>query len=150
MLQEFKDFISKGNVVDLAVAVVIGAAFAPVVGTFVSRILMPLVGMVIGQPNFDTLGTFACEAVPVVDGVAAPTAGLIINGAGLECTGSVGAVLTIFVNFVLVALAVFLAVKAYNKTKAPEPEAAPAGPPADEVLLSEIRDLLATQTEAMS
>lgn len=142
MIQEFKDFVNKGNVIDLAVAVVIGAAFAPVVGTFVDRVMMPLIGMVVGQPNFDTLGVFACQDIPA-EGAAE---GLIVSG-NLMCSGSVGAVLTVIINFLLVALAVFLVIKAYNSTKAPEPEveAEPEPDPEDIILLRDIRDSLANR-----
>ena len=135
MIQEFKDFINKGNVIDLAVAVVLGAAFAPVVSSVVDRILMPLIGMIVGQPNFDSLGTFACE-----EGEAAMAEGLI-NG----CAGSVGALLTALINFLLVGLAVFLVVKLYNRATPDEPEAEeePEEDPEDIVLLREIRDSLA-------
>lgn len=131
MLQEFKDFVSKGNVIDLAVAVVLGAAFAPVIGSVVDRILMPLIGMIVGQPNFDALGTFACDAESTAEG--------LING----CAGSIGAVITALVNFLLVGLALFLVVKAYNSMQAP-PEAPAEAPaePDDVVLLREIRDSL--------
>ena len=130
MLQEFKEFINRGNVIDLAVAVVLGAAFAPVVSSVVDRVLMPLIGMVVGQPNFDTLGTFACGA----EGEG------LING----CAGSVGAVITALINFVLVGFAVFLVVKAYNRMQRDEPveEPEPEADPEDIVLLREIRDAL--------
>jgi large conductance mechanosensitive channel len=123
---EFKEFINRGNVIDLAVAVVLGAAFAPVVTAIVDSLLMPLIGMVLGQPNFDQIGRFACDA----DG----------------CAGSVGAVLTAVVNFLLVALALFGVVKAYNRVARQSPEQAsapePNADPDEVVLLREIRDVL--------
>lgn len=142
MIQEFKEFINRGNVIDLAVAVVLGAAFAPVVASIVDRVLMPLIGMVVGQPNFDTLGTFAC-----VDG-ADPTTG-IVNAAGAVCSGSVGAVLTAIINFLLVGVALFFVVKAYNRLnrEGPADEPEPEADPQDIVLLREIRDALTTPTE---
>lgn len=136
MLQDFKDFINKGNVIDLAVAVVLGAAFAPVVGTIVDRVLMPIIGLIVGSPNFDTIGTFACEKA------GDPTSGILLDN-GDVCSGSAGAVITVIVNFVLIAAAVFGVVKAYNsmrKTEEAAPEV-PAGPTAEE-LLAEIRDEL--------
>jgi large conductance mechanosensitive channel len=127
VLAEFREFINRGNVIDLAVAVVLGAAFAPVVNAVVERLLMPLIAMVVGQPNFDAIGTFACD------------------DAG-TCAGSVGAVVTAIVNFLLVALAVFMVVKAYNRMSRKSPEQAAAGEPEadpdDVVLLREIRDAL--------
>jgi len=133
MVQEFKEFIGRGSVIDLAVAVVLGAAFAPVVGAVVDRVLMPLIGMLVGRPNFDTLGTFACDAAGDAEG--------LING----CAGSVGAVITAIINFVLVGFAIFLVVKAYNRMQRDEPvdEPEPEADPEDTVLLREIRDALA-------
>ncbi len=133
MMQEFKDFINKGGVVEVAVAFVMGLAFKPIIDAVVGRVLMPLIGMLVGSPNFDTVGTFACG-----DGVDAETGSL--NAAGELCAGSIGAVITATVSFILVAAALFVVVKMYNKTKAPEPEAAPEADPEDIVLLREIRD----------
>lgn len=132
MIQEFKEFINRGNVIDLAVAVVLGAAFAPVVKSIVDRVMMPLIGMIVGSPNFDTLGTFACDAAGDAEG--------LING----CAGSVGAVITAIINFLLVGLAVFLVVKLYNRMQRDEPveEPEPEADPEDIVLLREIRDSL--------
>ena len=139
MIQEFKEFINRGNVIDLAVAVVLGAAFAPVVSAVVDRVLMPAIGAVVGNPNFDTIGTFACD--PALD----PTTGIQL--ADTVCAGSVGAVLTAIINFVLVGFALFLVVKAYNRmnrTEEAEPE--PEADPEDVVLLREIRDALTSNT----
>lgn len=131
MVQEFKEFISRGNVIDLAVAVVLGAAFAPVISSIVDRVLMPLIGMVVGQPNFDTVGTFAC-------GAEGDPATLIAG-----CAGSVGAVLTAIINFLLVGLALFLVIKAYNRLqRTDEGEPEPEAEAEDIVLLREIRDAL--------
>ena len=140
MVEEFKEFINKGNVVDLAVAFVLGVAFKPIVDAVVERVLMPLIGLVVGQPNFDGLGTFACEDVPA----GGATEGLIIVG-GQQCAGSVGAVITAIVSFLLVALALFFVVKAYNRTQRDEPveEPEPEADPEEVVLLREIRDALA-------
>jgi large conductance mechanosensitive channel len=123
VLQEFKDFINKGNVIDLAVAFVMGLAFAPVISAITNRVLMPLIGMIFGEPNFDmwlTFGELGEDGLPL---------------------GSVGAVITAAVNFLLVALALFFVVKAYNKTKEPAKEEE-AGPTEID-LLTEIRDSLA-------
>lgn len=123
MLQEFKEFINRGNVIDLAVALVIGLAFAPIISAITDRVLMPLIGMIFGEPNFDRLLTFGD-----------------VGQDGLPI-GSVGAVITAIVNFLLVALALFFVVKAYNKTKKPVEEEE-AGPTEID-LLTEIRDSLA-------
>lgn len=138
MLKEFRDFINRGNVIDLAVAFVLGVAFNPIVTTLVDRVLMPLVGMVAGTPNFDTFGTFACTAG------GDPATGIVVGDQ--VCAGSVGAVITVVVNFLLVALALFFVVKAYNRFKARTEEPSPGDEPAepdDVTLLREIRDLLA-------
>jgi large conductance mechanosensitive channel len=137
MLQEFKEFINRGNVVELAVAFVMGVAFKPIIDNLVSRVLMPVIGMLVGQPNFDTVGTFACE--PGLD----PSTNIVAGDT--VCAGSIGAVLTATINFVLIALALFFVVKAYNRMnrkveEVPEPEADPE----DVVLLREIRDALRT------
>ena len=132
MIQEFKEFINRGSVIDLAVAVVLGAAFAPVVASVVDRVLMPLIGLLVGKPNFDTIGTFGCDAASDAEG--------LING----CAGSVGAVITAIINFVLVGFAVFMVVKLYNRMQRDEPveEPEPEADPEDIVLLREIRDSL--------
>ena len=117
MLQEFKDFINKGNIVELAVAVVMASAFAPVVGSFVDGILMQFVAMIFGEPDFSSL-TFTLGDTPYF----------------------YGSVITAIINFVLIALAVFFVLKAYNATKADE-EAEESGP-SEVDLLTEIRDAL--------
>ena len=121
MLQEFKSFAMKGNVVDLAVAVIIGGAFGKIVGSLVSDIVMPLVGVLLGGVNFTGL------AVKV--GTASVQYGKFLQ----TC-----------VDFLIIAWAIFIAVKLINRLKreAPKEEAAPAAPPREEVLLEEIRDLL--------
>lgn len=139
VIEEFKDFINRGNVIELAVAFVLGVAFKPIIDAIVGRVLMPIVGLIVGQPNFDAVGTFACD-----DGLDPATN--IVTGSEI-CAGSIGAVITVLINFLLVAGAIFVVVRYYNRFKAknsePEPEAdAPAEP--DEVtLLREIRDELA-------
>lgn len=124
MLDEFKDFINRGNVVDLAVAVVLGAAFAPVVTAVVDSLLMPIIGAVVGQPNFDDVGVF-------LDGQA-----------------SLGVVITAVVNFLLVALALFFVVRAYNTLQGPDPEElTPSDSRSEEAtLLAEIRDELVARS----
>jgi large conductance mechanosensitive channel len=123
VIAEFKEFINRGNFIDLAVGFVMGVAVAGVINTIVERLIMPIIGLIFGEPNFDEVGQFACT-----------------NG---ECAGSVGAVITALVNFLLIVLALFFIVKAYNKLQrtrreTPEPDAEP-----DEVvLLREIRDEL--------
>jgi large conductance mechanosensitive channel len=125
MLQEFKEFAMKGNVLDMAVGVVIGGAFGKIVSSFVGDVIMPLLGTVVGGVDFSKL-----------------TANIGTNPAGEPLLLKYGAFLQAVFDFMIIAAAIFLAVKAINKLKAPPPAAAPAAPPADVVLLTEIRDLL--------
>ena len=135
MLQEFREFINRGNVVDLAVAFVMGVAFKPIIDSVVDRVLMPVIGMLVGQPNFDTVGTFACE--PGLD----PATNIVVGDT--VCAGSVGAVLTATITFLLIAAALFFVVKAYNRMNREQPaEPEPEADPDDIVLLREIRDIL--------
>jgi large conductance mechanosensitive channel len=123
VIEEFKEFISRGNFVELAVAFVMGLAVAGVVTALVERLVMPLIALVVGEPNFDSIGQFACEAG--------------------ECAGSVGAVITALVNFLLVALALFFIVKGYNRMQRRQPEEPePEADPEEVLLLREIRDEL--------
>jgi large conductance mechanosensitive channel len=123
VIAEFKEFVNRGNFIDLAVGFVMGVAVAGVINTFVERLIMPIIGVLFGEPNFDDVGRFACT-----------------NG---ECAGSVGAVITALISFLLVALALFFIVKAYNKLQRAEPEEPePEAEPDDVVLLREIRDEL--------
>ncbi len=121
MIQEFKDFINRGNVVDLAVAVVLGAAFTPVISAIVDSLLMPIIGAIFGQPNFDDVGVF-------LDGQA-----------------SLGVVITAIVNFLLVALALFFVVKAYNRLQGPEDVVEEEARTEEATLLAQIRDQLAAR-----
>lgn len=145
MLQEFRDFINRGNVIELAVAFVMGVAFKPVIDRIVDRVVMPLIGVTVGQPNFDTVGTFACEPLAASD----PSAGVVVGDR--LCSGSIGAVLTASINFLLIALALFFVVRAYNRfkqrTEEPGPEPDAPAEPDDVTLLREIRDLLAAPRE---
>lgn len=128
VLKEFKEFAIKGNVVDLAVGVIIGASFGKIVSSFVSDIIMPPLGVAIGGVNFTGLKMVLREAV----------------GEKAAVTLNYGTFLQNIVDFFIVAMAIFMVVKMINRMKK-EPEAAPAAPagPSEEVkLLSEIRDAL--------
>lgn len=122
---EFKDFAMRGNVIDLAVGVVIGGAFGKIVASLVDAIIMPFVGILIGGFNFATLavqiGT-SPKGEPV----------LLKYGAFIQSV----------VDFLIIALVIFIAIRGINRLKKPAPAAA-AAPPRQEVLLAEIRDLLA-------
>jgi len=125
MLTEFKEFAMKGNVIDMAVGVVIGGAFGKIVSSFVGDVVTPMLGMLVGGVNFTDL-VVTLGANPKGEPV------LIKYGVFLQ---------TIF-DFVIIAAAIFMVIKAINRLKAPPPAAAPAGPPEDVKLLTEIRDLL--------
>lgn len=132
MLKEFKDFIMTGNVIDFAVAVIMAGALGAVINGFVSKIAMPLIGLVTGGKSFsDMFWTPGDEVYATV--AAAKEAGV----AAVEY----GAWIDTIVSLIVVGFVMFLIVKAYNKTKAPVEEAAPAGP-TDNELLMEIRDAL--------
>ena len=135
MLKEFKEFALKGNLVDLAVAFIIGAAFSGLVQSVVNDIIMPIVGLITGGVDFSEMYIqLAGEPMPTLE--QAREAGATI---------AYGNFITLVINFVIVAWILFLAVKAMNRLQRQKDEAppAPAEPPREEVLLEEIRDLLA-------
>jgi large conductance mechanosensitive channel len=132
MLQEFKDFAMKGNVVDLAVGVIIGGAFGKLVSSVVDDILMPIVGYITGGVDFSNK-FIQLAGAPATTFAAAKEAGATIG---------YGNFITLVINFLIVAWILFMLVKAMNSMKKAE-AAAPAAPPAQEVLLGQIRDLLA-------
>jgi large conductance mechanosensitive channel len=135
MIQEFKEFAMKGNVVDLAIGVIIGGAFGKIVESMVADIIMPIVGM-FGNVDFSNLYLSLGPKVPAGTGYAdAKKLGAVLGW---------GQFLTFIVNFLIIAWVLFLVVKGMNKMKKAEAAApaAPAAPPAEEVLLTEIRDLL--------
>ena len=134
MLQEFKDFITKGNLIDLAIAVVLATFFAPVVSAIVDGVIMNLIAAIFGKPNFDNVAR-----IKISDGDPA-----VLDEATGEVTGGptyleFGMVITAIVTFVIVGFVCFLIVKAYNKMVAKEEE--DAGP-SEVDLLTEIRDQL--------
>ena len=133
MLKEFKEFIQRGNVVDLAVGVVIGVAFGKIVTSFVDDVLMPPVGKMLGGADFSNLFiNLSGKDYPSV--AAAKAAG--------AATLNYGIFFNNIINFVIVAFAVFLVVKAVNKMQKPAAPPPPPGPTTDQKLLTEIRDLL--------
>ena len=130
MASEFKEFIAKGNVVDLAVGVVIGAAFGKIVGTLVDKVIMPPVGLLVGGVDFSRLGLVLKEAT--------------VDAAGKEVPAVVlayGEFFNAIIQFLIISFAIFLVVKAINRMRKPA-EAAPAATPEDVLLLREIRDSL--------
>jgi large conductance mechanosensitive channel len=126
MGQEFKAFVMRGNVLDLAVGVVIGAAFGKIVSSFVGDILMPPIGLLVGGVDMSHVG--------VTLKAAAGDKPAVVLG--------IGKFLQSVVDFLIIAFAIFLVVKAVNRMRREEPPPAPPAPSATEQLLAEIRDLL--------
>ncbi len=140
MLKEFKEFAMRGNVVDLAVGVVIGGAFGKIVSWLVADIIMPPIGLILGKVDFSNLYVLLRES----DKTPGPYATLEAAQKAGAVTLNYGNFINIAISFVIVAFAVFLLVKGLNSMKRAE-EAAPAAPaptPEDVELLREIRDLL--------
>ena len=128
MMSEFKDFAMRGNVVDMAVGIVIGGAFGKIVSSFVNDVLMPPIGMLMGGVDFGDLAVTLQEA----------------SGDVAAVTLNYGSFIQTVIDFLIIAFAIFMVIKAMNNMKKKE-EAAPAAPPkpsAEEVLLTEIRDAL--------
>ncbi|EKF44572.1 large conductance mechanosensitive channel protein MscL [Nitratireductor indicus] len=137
MLKEFREFIARGNVMDLAVGVIIGGAFGLIVKSLTDDIIMPIVGAIFGGLDFSDY------FLPLSSGVTATTLAAAREQGAVFAYGNF---LTVVVNFLILAWIIFLMVKAVNNMRRrieQEPEAAPAAPPADVQLLTEIRDLLA-------
>ncbi|MFQ3667163.1 MAG: large conductance mechanosensitive channel protein MscL [Sphingomonadaceae bacterium] len=138
MFQEFRAFINRGNVLDLAVAVIIGGAFGAIVTSMTEDLIMPLIAAVTGSPDFSSY-FIRLGAIPA-DYAGDPSDYAALKAAGVPMLGF-GAFLTALVNFLIIAFAVFLIVRQANRVM-PKKEDAPAAPPEDIVLLREIRDLL--------
>jgi len=135
-MSEFKEFVVKGNAMDLAVGVIIGAAFGKIVDSIVNDLIMPLVGAVFGGFDFSNL-FIALGEVP--EGVAMTLAEVKKAGVPVFAYGNF---LTILLNFIILAFIVFILVKQINRLKRQAPPAPPAATPEDIVLLREIRDSL--------
>ena len=126
-LKEFKDFIATGNIVELAVAFILGLAIKAVIDAFIQGVANPLIGAILGKPNLDNFLTFTVR-----------------KGTKNESTISFGLVLTQIISLIIVGLVLFMCLKAYNKIRRPV-EAAPPGP--NEIdLLTQIRDELRTRS----
>jgi large conductance mechanosensitive channel len=138
MAQEFKDFALKGNVMDLAVGVIIGGAFGKIVDSVVGDLIMPIVGKIFGGLNFSEMFVMLSPPVKAVEG-AASYATLKAAGANLFAYGNF---LTIAVNFIILAFIIFMMVKQMNRLKKEAAPTIPAATPEDVVLLREIRDSL--------
>ncbi len=139
MLQEFKAFIARGNVLDLAVAVIIGGAFGTIVTSFTEDLVMPIISLVSGGVDFT--GLFVVLGSIPADYAGSTTDYEALKKAGVALFGY-GKFITAFINFLIIAFVIFLMVKAANKAMpAPAPAADP-GPTPSEALLAEIRDEL--------
>jgi large conductance mechanosensitive channel len=124
--KEFKEFAMKGNVIDMAVGVIIGAAFGKIVSSLVEDVIMPPIGMLIGGVNFTDLSVR-----------------LGTDPAGKDVIVKYGNFLQISFQFIILAFVLFMLIRTINRLKKPDPAAPPPAPPREEVLLQEIRDLLA-------
>jgi large conductance mechanosensitive channel len=132
MIQEFKEFAMRGNVIDLAVGVVIGGAFGKIVTALVDKIIMPPIGLLIGGVDFSSWVITLKEATVDAAGAAVPAV-----------TIGIGDFLNTLIQFIIIAFAIFIVVKVINKLhKKEEAPPAPPEPSAEEKLLTEIRDLL--------
>ncbi len=135
MLQEFKDFAMRGNVVDMAVGIIIGGAFGKIVSSFVNDVIMPPIGLLMGNVDFGSLfinlGDTAYATLAAAEEAGAPVI-------------KYGAFINTVLDFVIVAFAIFMAIRTMNRLKREEEEApaAPPEPSAEEKLLTEIRDAL--------
>lgn len=134
MLQQFKEFALRGNVVDLAIGVIIGAAFGKIVDSLVGDVFMPVIGALTGGLDFSNYFVSLSKAVTANSLTEAKRQGAVLAW---------GNFVTIVINFAIIAWVLFLVVKGMNRLKRNEAAAAAPAPPRQEVLLEEIRDLLA-------
>ena len=139
MLNEFREFAMRGNVVDMAVGIIIGAAFGTIVKSLVSDVIMPPIGLALGDVDFSNLFSVLKEGTP-----AGPYAALVEAQEAGAVTINYGLFINTIISFLIVAFAVYLVIRAINNMKKKEEEApeAPPEPSKEEVLLTEIRDIL--------
>jgi large conductance mechanosensitive channel len=136
MLKEFRDFAMRGNVIDMAVGIIIGAAFGKIVSSLVADIIMPPIGLLMGKVDFSSLFiNLSGQSYPSL--AAAKAAG--------APTLNIGLFLNSLIDFAILAFAIFLVVRTFNRFKQEAPPPAPAAPPEEVKLLAEIRDLLKTR-----
>jgi len=131
ILSEFKEFAMRGNVIDMAVGIIIGGAFGKIITSLVNDVVMPGVGLLVGGVNFTDLKLTLKQAITEGGEIVSPAV-----------TVNYGVFLQEIFNFIIIAFAIFLAIKAMNSLKRKKKEEAAAAPPADVQLLTEIRDLL--------
>jgi len=137
MLKEFKDFALRGNVVDMAVGIIIGAAFGAIVKSLVDDVIMPPIGLLLGNVDFSNLFVVLKEGA-----TAAPYASVAAAKAAGAVTLNYGLLVNAVVSFTIVAFAVFMLIRTLNRLKREEDAPAPAVTPEDILLLREIRDAL--------
>lgn len=135
MIKEFRDFIMRGNVLDLAVGIIIGTAFTSIVNSLVNDIIMPPIGLVIGGIDFSQIAITLREAIPATaDAEAIPAV-----------TINIGLFINALISFLIVAFVVFLLVKSFNemmrRVSGPKPETAPTGPTVEEKMLQELQTM---------
>jgi large conductance mechanosensitive channel len=136
-VKEFKAFIMRGNVIDLAVGIIIGAAFTAIVGSLVKDIFNPVLGLLMGGIDFSNVFiVLSGERMPTLEATRESGAAVL----------AIGTFINAIINFVIVGFAIFWLIKVLSRFKAKEAEAAPPAPPRSEVLLEEIRDLLKSRT----
>ena len=136
MMSEFKDFAMRGNVMDMAIGIVLGGAFGKIVASFVKDVLMPLISKVVGGVDFSQMFVnLSAEDYPTLAAAEEAGASVLRHGTFIQTV----------VDFLIIAFAIFMVVRAMNSAKKKEEEAPPPAPPADQVLLGEIRDLLKKQ-----
>lgn len=139
LMKDFKAFILKGNVLDLAVAVIIAGAFKAIVTSFVKDVLMPPIGLLLGGVDFADLKLILKEG-----SAAVMNGDQVVTAAVAEVAVSYGVFISTIIDFVIIGFAIFMIIKAYSKSqkKKEEEPAAPPAPSKEEVLLGEIRDIL--------
>jgi large conductance mechanosensitive channel len=137
MFEEFKKFAVRGNVIDLAVGVIIGASFTGIVNSLVKDVIMPPIGVLLGGLDFSNF--FITIKGPV-------TATLAEAAKAQAVTINYGIFINALINFIIVALVLFMVIRSLNRLKTPTPDTAPPAPPEETMLLREIRDLLKTRT----
>lgn len=143
IIKEFKEFAIKGNAFDLAVGVIIGGAFGKIVTSVIDDLIMPIVAAIVGKPDFSSIYFAMGKGADLIPaGATLAKAKELAPDAAIFAYGNF---ITVAINFFFLALVVFMMVKAINKMKKKEEEAAPAGPTAEQQLLTEIRDLLKTK-----
>jgi large conductance mechanosensitive channel len=136
IVKEFKEFAMKGNVMDMAIGIIIGAAFGKIVASLVADVIMPPIGLLVGGITFTNI------VITMRDAVLDPATGKVLHEAVVMKLGNF--LQTLF-DFIVIAAAIFMMIKAMNRLNKKKAEPAPAAPPApttEEVLLTEIRDLL--------